>query len=344
LVRQLAAEVGFQLAGVSRVGPVPTFDRFRNWVDRGLAGEMGYLSDHRANLRADLGHLLPGVKSVISVGMLYGAAAEHSSTAAEAGDGWIARYSHGEDYHVVIRQRLEALATRLSEFTDLKWRGCVDTAPLLERSLARQAGLGWIGKNTCLINQNLGSWMLLGELLTTLEFAPDPVLDSPPPDRCGTCTRCVDACPTTAIVPSPDGGFELDSRLCISYFTIELRGDIPEEHRAAIGNNVFGCDICQEVCPWNTSRNSRAAPAPATHPPALNDLAVLTESEFRERYRDTAVSRAKYAAFLRNVAIAMGNSGLERFRQPLERLATSDNTLVASHARWALNRLDCAPR
>ena len=249
LVRQLAAEVGFQLAGVSSCWSGPcSLDRFRHWVDRGLAAEMGYLTDHRANLRSELSHLLPGVKSVVSVGMLYEGSDEHSSTDAEPGDGWIARYARGEDYHLVIRQRLGALAARLSEFADFKWRACVDTAPLLERSLARQAGLGWIGKNTCLINQNLGSWMLLGELLTTLEFAPDPALDCPPPDRCGTCTRCIDACPTTAIVPSPDGGFELDSRLCISYFTIELRGDIPEEHRAAIGNNVFGCDICQDVC------------------------------------------------------------------------------------------------
>jgi epoxyqueuosine reductase len=274
--------------------------------------------------------LLPGVKSVISTGMLYGNSGENSPE-----NGSIARYAHGEDYHLVIRRRLEALAARLSEFAAFEWRACVDTAPLLERSLARQAGLGWIGKNTCLINQELGSWMLLGELLTTLEFATDPALDAPPPDRCGTCTRCIDACPTKAIVPSPDGGFELDSRLCISYFTIELRGDFPEEHRAAIGNNVFGCDICQEVCPWN----SRAAANPGASSVALDDLAALTESDFRQRYRNTAVSRAKYAAFLRNVAIAMGNSGLERFRQPLERLAASDNELIASHARWALGQL-----
>ena len=291
LVRQLAAEVGFQLAGVASAAYAPDFARFREWAARGLAGEMRYLTDRRADVRSDLTHLLPGVKSVISVGMLY-----------EPADGsGIAGYAAGEDYHVVIRRRLEAMAARLTEYGPFEWRACVDTAPLLERSIARQAGLGWIGKNTCLINQEKGSFFLLGELLTTLEI--EPPGRRPPPDRCGTCTRCIDACPTAAIVPSPQGGFELDARLCISYFTIELRGAIPEEHRTAIGNNVFGCDICQDVCPWN----HRHAP-PDSDPASLDELAALTEAEFRARYRHTAVSRTKYSGFLRNVAIAMGNS------------------------------------
>lgn len=319
LVRQLAAEVGFQLAGVASAAFAPDFSRFRDWADRGLAGEMRYLTDHRADVRSNLDHLLPGVKSVISVGMLY-----------EPADGsGIAGYAAGEDYHIVIRRRLEALAAGLTEYGHFDWRACVDTAPLLERSVARQAGLGWIGKNTCLINQEKGSFFLLGELLTTLEIAPD----TPPPDRCGTCTRCIDACPTTAIVPSPQGGFELDARLCISYFTIELRGEIPAEHRAAIGTNVFGCDICQDVCPWN---RREVSPAEGSD---LAELARLTETEFRERFRHTAVSRAKYSGFLRNVAIAMGNSGLEKFRPPLTELAASADGVVAKHATWALNRL-----
>jgi epoxyqueuosine reductase len=292
-------------------------------VDRGLAGEMRYLTDHRADVRADLNRLLPGVQSVISVGMLYG----------EKQPAWpgIARYAQGEDYHAVIRRGLEALANRLSPYAPFDWRACVDTAPLLERSVAREAGLGWIGKNTCLISEPLGSFFLLGELLTTLEIDPDPMLDAPPPDRCGTCTRCIDACPTSAIIPSPDGGFELDARRCISYFTIEQRGPITEEHRAATGTNVFGCDICQDVCPWN--RHEAIPPAPVA------ELVVPAEDEFRERYRHTAVSRARYRGFLRNIAIAMGNSGLEKFREPLERLAQSEDPLVAEHAAWGLNRL-----
>jgi epoxyqueuosine reductase len=327
LVRELAAEVGFQLSGVAKAGPVPDSDRFQAWADRGLAGEMLYLTDHRARIRSDLNHLLPGVKSVISVGMMYANAGQANS----AVDGRIAAYAQGEDYHHVIRRKLEALATKLSEHAKFEWRACVDTAPLLERSIARQAGLGWIGKNTCLINQQHGSFCLLGELLTTLEIETDVAFDAPPPDRCGTCTRCIDACPTAALVPSPEGGWELDARRCISYFTIELRGAVPEEHRAAIGNNVFGCDICQDVCPWNGDQTPTSTP--------LASLATLTPTEFRDRYRHTAISRAKYGGFLRNVAIAMGNSGHIGFREPLERLAASDDALVAEHASWGLSRL-----
>jgi epoxyqueuosine reductase len=309
--------------GVAAAGPAPDFDRFRDWVDRGLAGEMRYLTDHRAEARADLNHLLAGVKSVICVGMLY-----EGSAPGNQGSGRIAGYAAGEDYHVVIRRQLNTLAERLSAYGKFEWRACVDTAPILERSIARKAGLGWIGRNTCLINQQLGSRMLLGELLTTLEIEPD----TPPPDRCGTCTRCIDACPTTAIVPSPKGGFELDARRCISYFTIELRGEIPEEHREAIGNNVFGCDICQDVCPWNET-------VPGTDAPGLEDLVALTQAEFRTRFRETAVSRAKYSGFLRNVAVAMGNSGDRKFREPLNQLATSEDPTVAEHAHWALRKL-----
>jgi epoxyqueuosine reductase len=309
---------------VSRAGAVPDFDRFRHWVDRGLAGEMGYLTDYRADRRSALDHLLPGVKSVISVGRL----------CPEPREGWMARYSEGEDYHLAMRRDLDALGTALAEHAPLEWRACVDTAPILERSLARQSGLGWIGKNTCIINQKLGSFFLLGELLTTLEIDPDPVLDAPAPDRCGTCTRCIEACPTEAIVPSPDGRFELDARRCISYFTIELRGPIPEEHRAATGGHVFGCDICQDVCPWNRHQPVSKEPAP------LAELAALTPAGFRERFRNTALSRMKYSGFLRNIAVAMGNSGDERFGPPLTGMAVSEDSLVAEHARWALERLN----
>ncbi len=212
----------------------------------------------------------------------------------------------------------------------------MDTAPLLERSLARAAGLGWIGRNTCLINQKLGSWLFLGELLTTLDIAPD----SPPADRCGTCRRCIDACPTDALIPSPDGGFELDSRLCISYFTIELRGAMPESERALVGNNVFGCDICQDVCPWNRKSPRNPGPGPEDFvAPPLDRFADIDEEEFRKIFRGTPVLRAKYRGFLRNVAVAMGNSGLAKFEAPLERMARSEDPLIAEHARRALEQL-----
>jgi epoxyqueuosine reductase len=233
----------------------------------------------------------------------------------------------------VVRRGLERLVGQLPGGHDYKI--CVDTAPLLERSYAREAGLGWIGKNTCLINQEIGSWFFLGELVTSLEIEPD----APPPDRCGTCTRCIDACPTQAI---PDGGYEVDARRCISYFTIELRGSVPEEMRASMGQHVFGCDICQDVCPWNREAPLTSEPsfAPRHFAPPLDQLASLTEEEFRELYADSPVQRSKHGGFLRNVAIAMGNSGLAKFRTPLEKLAEGPDALVAEHARWALGNLE----
>jgi epoxyqueuosine reductase len=196
--------------------------------------------------------------------------------------------------------------------------------------------LGWIGKNTCLIHQQSGSWFFLGELLVSLAIAPD----APPPDRCGTCRRCIDACPTSAIVPG-GAGYTLDSRLCISYFTIEQRGAVAEEVRGAMGGHVFGCDICQDVCPWNRRApvTGDSAFSPRHFAPPLMELAELTEERFREMFRGTPVTRARYSGFLRNVAIAMGNRGLPEFRAPLEKLAASKDPVVAEHARWALGRM-----
>jgi len=338
VVRDLAAECGFALAGVAAPYPVPDFARFRDWVDRGLAGEMGYLTDHRADVRSNPEHLLPGVKSVICVGLLYDGPEPYSTELSDPERGWIARYAWGEDYHGVVRAKLERLAGKLLEIEMFQWRACVDTAPIPERSFARRAGLGWIGKNTCLINQQVGSWFFLGELLTTIELTPD----APPPDRCGTCTRCIDACPTKAIVPSAQGQFELDARLCISYFTIELRGAIPAENRVAVGQNVFGCDICQDVCPWNGRPSRSVDSAHELFAPPLERMASLTEVEFRQMFQGTSVTRTKYRGFLRNVAVAMGNSGLEKFRAPLEKLASSEDEVVAEHARWGLSRLSHA--
>jgi epoxyqueuosine reductase len=198
------------------------------------------------------------------------------------------------------------------------------------------AGLGWIGKNTCLINQAGGSWFFLGELLVSLAIDSD----APPPNRCGTCTRCIDACPTAAIVPAGPG-FTVDSRRCISYLTIELRGAMPLEHRAGAGGHVFGCDICQDVCPWNRRAAITGDPAfaPRAFAPPLSKLAPVTEDEFRAMFGGTPVTRAKYAGFLRSVAVAMGNRKLEKFRAPLEKLAASPDPVVAEHARWGLEQL-----
>jgi epoxyqueuosine reductase len=238
----------------------------------------------------------------------------------------------------VLRQGLQHLETRLRELAGAPFdsRICVDTAPLAERTYARLAGLGWIGKNTCLINQPRGSWFFLGELLVSLDIA----ADDPPPDRCGTCRRCIDACPTQAIVPF-GGHHAVDSRLCISCLTIELRGAIAEDRRAGNGGHVFGCDICQDVCPWNARApvTGDAAFHPRQFAPPLERLAALSEAEFRELFGGTPVWRARYTGFLRNVAVAMGNRGLPQFRPALEKLAASEDGMVAEHARWALGRL-----
>ncbi len=331
-VRRLARECGFELAGIASALPLPEdSERYLHWVERGMAGAMGYLTDRRANIRTDPRLLLPEARSIVCVGKLYNGPQPRSTEISDAELGWISRYAWGEDYHDVLRAGLERLAGKLQPH---QYKICVDTAPLLERSYAREAGLGWIGKNTCLINQELGSWFFLGEILTSLEIAPD----APPPDRCGTCTRCIDACPTQAI---PPGGYEIDARRCIPYFTIELRGSVPEDMRSAIGQHVFGCDICQDVCPWN--RKAPVAGDEAFEPrhfaPPLEDLAALSEAEFREMFKTSPIQRAKYAGFLRNVAIAMGNSGLASFREPLEKLALFPDPLVAEHARWALGQL-----
>lgn len=307
-VKQAARECGFELAGIAPALPSEDFERFETWRASGMAGEMAYLTDRRGDLRADPRHLLPEAKSIICAGKLYNTNHPYSTELCDPSRGWISRYAWGlADYHDIVRRGLEQLAARIAALAaePLSWKICVDTAPLLERSYARAAGLGWIGKNTCLINQQQGSWFFLGELLLSVPLAPDTA----PPDRCGTCTRCIDACPTHALVPDGAGRFRLDARLCISYLTIEKRGEIPEELHAAIGNHIFGCDICQDVCPWNRQAAQTEDPAfePAAFAPTLESLAALSEDEFRTRFRRTPVSRAKYAGFARNVVIALAN-------------------------------------
>jgi epoxyqueuosine reductase len=337
-VRELALECGFELAGVARAEPVADREGYRRWVADGFAGEMRYLTDRRAEVRDDPRNLLASARSIVSVGKLYQTPRPLSTEWDDSELAWISRYAWGDDYHDVLRcglERLRAgLAARLG--APFEWKICVDTAPLLERSYARLAGLGWIGKNTCLINQRSGSWFFLGELLVSFDVVPD----APPPDRCGSCRRCIEACPTTAIVPR-DGHYAVDSRLCISYLTIELRGTVPEERRAGNGGHVFGCDICQDVCPWNGR-------APVTgdqvfqarwFAPPLERLAALGEREFEAIFAGTPVARTRYSGFLRNVAMAMGNRALPQFRPALEKLADSADSVVAEHARWALARL-----
>jgi epoxyqueuosine reductase len=369
-VKALTIECGFDLAGIARAEPAPESAYYAEWVRGGMAGEMSYLTGRRGEIQIDPRELLPSARSIVCAGKLYNGPQPYSTEFTSEERAWISRYAWGGDYHDVLRAGLERLAMKLSALVRFDWKICVDTAPLLERAYARRAGLGWIGKNTMLIREGQGSWFFLGELLTSLDLDPD----SPPPDRCGTCARCIDACPTAAIVPThlPAPAYALDSRLCISYFTIELRSAIPAGMRPLMGNNVFGCDICQDVCPWNRRATVTDAPEFLPRPfpeacepdspqpalsagnsgstengnagesafaPSLARLAGLSEREFRQLFRGTPVTRARYAGFLRNVAVAMGNGGSERFRPALEKLAGHPDSLVREHASWALAQL-----
>ena len=337
--KRMALDCGFDLAGVAPAAPLPEAGHYMEWVRLGMAGKMGYLTDHRAEKRRDPRSLLPSARSVLVVGQLYNSPLPYSTADTDPTLGWISRYAWGDDYHTVIRTRLEELDRRIQQLAPCETKICVDTAPLLERPLARAAGLGWIGKNTCLINQAQGSWFFLGELLLSLELAPD----APPPDRCGTCTRCIDTCPTAALVPTgkPAPAFQLDARLCISYLNIEHKGDIPEAQRPGQGRHLFGCDICQDVCPWNRRAPVSADPAwqPRCSAPPLAEMAALSPDEFRALFRGAPIERTRYQGFLRNVAIAMGNSGQPQFLQPLTILAANPDPVIASHALWALGQL-----
>lgn len=345
-VKTLARELGFELVGITPAEPAPEAVFYPEWLERGYHGAMAYLEGRRGEMRGDPRTLLKTARSIICVGQVYNADYRYSVDQDDPSKAWVARYAWGEDYHRVLKNKLYELVAALKQRAgDFKFKVCVDTSPLLERSYAHQAGLGWIGKNTCLINEGVGSWVFLGEILVSLELEPD----GPAPFRCGSCTRCIDACPTDALIPLEGGdgpSHALDSRRCISYQTIELRGPIPEGDRAGVGKHILGCDICQDVCPWN--RASRAAVTavdeylPAHAEPDLVELSALSEEEFNQRFSSSPIERTRYQGFLRNVCVAMGNAGLPEFRAPLEKMAASPDPVVAEHARWALKRLDAA--
>jgi epoxyqueuosine reductase len=337
------------------------------WLARGYAGEMKYLHDER---RGDPRSVLDGARSLIVVALNYNAPQPYSTVAAARGNGdsprgWISRYAWGDDYHEVIKEKLDGLVAEMrAEFAEsFETRAYADTGPILERVAAKYAGLGWLGKNTCLINQQMGSWLFLGAILTTLPLEPTlGPAGAPAPDLCGSCTRCLDACPTQAF-PEP---YVMDARRCISYLAIELRGTIPEEMRAEMGNAVIGCDICQDVCPWNRKapvtqlaafqprlavpREGNEGKAEQTgmslFAPELIWLASLTQREFSEIFRKSAVKRAKWRGLVRNACVALGNSGLTRNSSEysrvvrlLEELGASEDSIISEHARWALARI-----
>jgi epoxyqueuosine reductase len=372
-----ARRAGFDLCGVASLGansrPASADGELRGsahwrelrhlpeWLARGYAGEMNYLRDER---RSNPEKVMPRARSVIVTAMNYHSAHPLSTQVPTSGDnaprGWISRYAWGDDYHETILPKLNALISEMrAEFDEpFEARAYVDTGPIVERIAAKYAGLGWLAKNTCLINQKLGSWLFLGVIVTTLQLEPTLAAgEAPPADLCGSCTRCIDACPTHAF-PEP---YVLDPQRCISYLTIELRDAIPEELRGSMGNAVFGCDICQDVCPWNRKApiTSLAAFQPrkfadhSTHDvtetllaPELEWLASLSPQEFSRVFRRSAVKRAKWRGLVRNACVALGNSAFlpdspefPRVTRLLELLAASDDALISEHARWALDRI-----
>jgi epoxyqueuosine reductase len=381
-VESRARELGFDLCGVVSAREFPELERTQEWLARGFAGEMKYLSDPR---RSSAHGAFPGIRSAIVCAINYNTELPRSIDVPHLpgnGEprGWISRYAWGSDYHEVLHEKLNELVAILREHFDESFEARVyaDTGPLHERVVAKYAGLGWVGKNTLLLNQRLGSWIFLGAILTSLDLAPtleDGVL--PPPDLCGTCRRCLDACPTHAFVEP----YVMDARRCISYLTIEFRGAIPAEFRDSIGNHVFGCDICQDVCPWNRRApespheefEPRSFSSAPERPPRVNDvpenmesgqqepadvgeeslflprlewLAGIDETEFRRIFRGSAIKRTKWRGLVRNACIALGNSELHagtpahrRISEVLKRLCSSQDPIIAESALWALSRI-----
>lgn len=339
-VKAAARAAGFDLCGIAPVRAYPELEFLRQWLARGYAGEMHYL--HRtANRRADVRAVMPNAESVICLGVVYNTDRPYSNQQNDSARAAIARYAWGDDYHPVIEKRLGRLIARLREISaeEFDARAYVDTGPVQERVYAQYAGLGWIGKNTCVINEELGSWIFLSEIICSLQLEPDP----PSIDQCGSCARCLEACPTGALV---DPGV-LDATRCLSYLTIELKSGIPTEHREAIGNHAYGCDICQEVCPWNiapgigTSRDEEFQPRPGLDNPSLLDLWNRTDDELRGLLKGSAMKRAGVKRLRRNLAVALANSGSGDATAAL--VGTEEETardpMVAEHVAWAVEKL-----
>ena len=365
VVKEAANHAGFNLAGIAPVREFDELEYFPEWIAAGNAGEMTYMEarDAQGHLkRASLKNAAPWARSVIVCAINYNTAEPYSTQQNDPQHGWISRYAWGrEDYHHAVLRRLRLVEANLREAVTANQHGLpsenhsadhwplltdhfqsrcyVDTGPLVERVYAKYAGVGWIGKNTCIINQKLGSWLFLGVILTSIELQPD----LPAPDRCGTCTRCIDACPTDALIAP----YQLDSNKCSSYLTIEKGGAILEEMREAMGRQVFGCDLCQDVCPWNRKAPVTIAPEFEPRPelvnPALEWLAQMSAKEFRQVFQGSPVRRAKLSGLRRNAVFAMGNSGEQKFVTLLDNLAEDKDEIVAESAKWSkrkLTRLD----
>ena len=339
-VKTRASAAGFDLCGVAPAAAHPELRFFRRWLDSGFAAGMDYL--HRsAERRGDVRHVLPSARSVIVLGTIYNVDRPYSTENADPQQAALARYAWGDDYHDIIQDRLAVLLDWLCERTggSLEARAYVDTGPVQERVYAQYAGLGWIGKNTCVINPEVGSWIFLSEIICNLDLEPDP----PALDQCGSCTLCLEACPTDALVAP----YVLDSGRCISYLTIENKGAIPPEFRDRIGEHAYGCDICQEVCPWNLAPTvARSAegpwqPRPGLDAPRLLELWRRSDDELRALLKGSAMKRAGVRRLRRNLAVAIGNSHDPDAAAALTESAepTTADPLVAEHVVWAVEKL-----
>jgi epoxyqueuosine reductase len=336
-VKNEAQRLGFSLAGITTPESPPHWSAYENWLAVGRHGSMEYLANERARQRRrDPRLILPECKSILVLAIRYpNPGAIPSATGLS---GRVAAYAWGVDYHIVIPKRLRALVAFIEILTGspVSNRWYTDTGPLLERDLAQRAGLGWIGKNTCLINPGAGSYFLLAEILLGIELEPDAPFSA---DRCGTCTRCIEACPTGCILADRT----IDARSCISYLTIENKGEIPSDLRSKLGTWTFGCDICQIVCPWNKKAEGEVDPEFAPHPGVPHpDLAAelsLTAREFNRKFEYSPILRARRRGYLRNVAVALGNSGKTEATQALEMALTDEDLIVRAHAAWAKEKL-----
>ncbi len=333
-IKEEAQRLGFALVGVSPVKAPPHEESFAEWLRRGFGGELAYMK-RTEEMRREPGKLVPGAVSVVSVGMNYETPAKR--TEPDGLKGWISRYAWGDDYHDIIKERLNKLLNIIKEALPepVEGRAFVDSGPVLERDLAGVAGIGWIGKNTMLISPQKGSWFFLGELFLNIELE----YDKPIRDRCGSCDLCLKACPTRAFV----GPYVLDARRCISYLTIELKGAVPQHLRPLMGNHVFGCDICQEVCPYNVKAKPTGeaaySPREGLLAPELIPMLSLNDQDFKRLFHGSPVLRAKRRGFLRNVAVALGNLQSPEAVPALSKALQDHEPLVRQHVAWALGKI-----
>jgi len=335
-IKEKARQLGFILAGVTSSEPPTHYNIFDTWLNENKHGTMQYLAEERSRIRrADPKQILPECKSILVLALPYAPNQQKSNFHTNSESFRIASYALGNDYHDIIPARLQQIVAFIEELVGhpIPNRYYTDTGPILERELAQRAGLGWIGKNSMLINPQAGSTFFLAEILLGIDLEPDASIIT---DHCGTCTRCLTACPTQCILPDRT----VDARRCISYLTIELKGDIPEELRPQMNDWIFGCDVCQQVCPWNRfSFPADPAFEPKIPLPVLKSELTLSSVEFNQRFKKSPIKRSKRRGYLRNLSVAIGNKGDEKDISALEKALQDEEPLVQSHAQWAINNI-----